>query len=144
VLTVGPDGNLWFPEHGTGANWFPENSTGAIGRINASALRGAGVVAIKHSGARITAILLGFDEALDPRTARKRSSYSLAVGVLKRDSHFSWKRVKIRGVSYHRTKNTVGLKLAKPQKGPLEVTVRVGFMAAGGVPSLSDFTAVVQ
>jgi streptogramin lyase len=70
ALTVGPDGNLW----------FPVNTPATIGRIDPSALRGTGVVAVKHSGAGITAIVLGFDEVLDPRTARKRSSYRLASG----------------------------------------------------------------
>jgi hypothetical protein len=58
--------------------------------------------------------------------------------------NLSWKGVKIRGVSYHSTKNTVGLKLARPGKGPLQVTVRVGVIAAGGMLDLRDFTAVVE
>src|SRR5262249_33840314 len=97
AITVGPDGKLW----------FPENIPGAIGRIDPSAIRGTGVAAVKRSGARITAIVLSFDEALDPRTAGKRRSYSLAVGTLKRHSGFSWSRAKIAGVTYHSRTNTV-------------------------------------
>ena len=40
--------------------------------------------------------------------------------------------------------NTARLKLAKPQKGPLQVTVPVGVIAAGGMFDLRDFTAVVE
>jgi virginiamycin B lyase len=145
-LTVGPDGRLWFPENrepGYRTGPIPAPTDGRIGKVDPSQVGATGVVAVAHSGRAIRSILLGFDEALDPRTARKPSSYRLAVGVLKRHSTFAWKRVRIGGVSYHRTTNTVRLKLATPQKGPLEVTVHVGIMEPDGVPSFSDFTAVV-
>jgi hypothetical protein len=51
--------------------------------------------------------------------------------------------VKIARVSYDRAAHAVRLKLAVPQKGPVRVTVRAGLMAADGVSSSSDFTAVV-
>jgi streptogramin lyase len=81
-LTVGRDGNLWFP------NWV-----GRIGRVD-----------------------------LTPRA----------------------KRVKVAGASYDRAAHAVRLKLAVPQKGPVQVTVRAGLMAADRMSSSSDFTAVVK
>jgi hypothetical protein len=51
--------------------------------------------------------------------------------------------VKIARVSYDRAAHSVRLKLAVPQKGPVQVTVRAGLVAADGMSSSSDFTAVV-
>ena len=52
-------------------------------------------------------------------------------------------RVKIARVSYDATARTVTLNLARPQKRPVQVTVRAGLVAADGMSSTSDFTAVV-
>jgi hypothetical protein len=52
-------------------------------------------------------------------------------------------RVKIGRVSYDAAAHTVRLKLAVPQKEPIQVTVRAGIVAADGTSSASDFTAVV-
>jgi hypothetical protein len=53
-------------------------------------------------------------------------------------------RVKIARVSYDRAAHTVRLKLAVPQRRPVQVTVRAGLVAADGMSSFSDFTAVVR
>jgi hypothetical protein len=53
------------------------------------------------------------------------------------------KGVKIARVSYSGTAHTVRLKLAVPQKGPVQVTVRAGLVAADGMSSSRDFTAVI-
>jgi hypothetical protein len=37
----------------------------------------------------------------------------------------------------------VRLKLAAPQKGPVRVTVRAGIVAADGMSSSSDLTAII-
>jgi streptogramin lyase len=137
-LTVGPDGDLWFSD-GFRAE--------AIERIDPSALGGTGVVAVSRSGTEIAAIVLGFDDALDPQAARKRGSYSLSTGTFKRTRHRSsvliWRGVKIGELSYRTATNMVRLRLAGSRKGPLAVTVRVGAMAADDVSGLSDFITVI-
>ena len=137
-LTVGPDGNLW----------STEDNPGRIERIAVDALPPppsvTGVVAVAHSGGAITSIRLGFDEALDPGSAREGRSYSLAAGVKKGRTVDFRKGVRIAGVSYDRAAHAVRLRLAVPQKGSVQVTVRAGLVAADGMSSSSDFTAVVM
>jgi hypothetical protein len=135
-LTVGPDGNLWFADDSAGYS--------AIGRIDPTSPRVTNVVAVTHSRKAITAILLGFDEALDPASARKGGFYGLAAGVKSRQTIVFSHGVKIARVSYDRAAHTVRLKLAVPQRRPVQVTVRAGLVAADGMSSFSDFTAVVR
>ena len=145
-LTVGPDGALWFPENQTVIAGLHEfyAADGKIGKVDPSQLHFTGVVAVAHSGRAIRSIVLGFNEPLDPSTAASRSSYSLAVERQKRHTLVFAKRVKIGRVSYDSATNTVSLKLATPQKGPLQVTVPAGVIAAGEMFDLRDFTAVVE
>ena len=86
-LTVGPDGNLWFPEYLMPHTLAILPGQGRIGRVDPSQLSVTGVVTVAHSRKGITSILLGFNEALDPVTAGKRRSYSLAAGVKSGGKH---------------------------------------------------------
>jgi streptogramin lyase len=137
-LTVGPDGNLWFTEISSAGS--------AIGRIDPfdpTGPRVTSVVAAAHRRKAIASILVGFDEALDPASATEVRFYSVAPGVKRRHKLVFRKGVKIGRVSYDATAQTIRLKLAVPQKGPIQVTVRAGIVAADGTSSASDFTAVV-
>jgi streptogramin lyase len=131
LMTVGPDGNLWFP------------TSGAIGRIDPTPPRVTKVVAVAHPGKAITSIVLRFDSALDPASAREGRYYGLAAGVDSGQTIVYGKAERIARVSYDRAARAVRLKLAAPQKGPVQVTVRAGLAAADGMSSFSDFTAVV-
>jgi streptogramin lyase len=137
-LTIGPDGDLWFSES--------ENGTppARIGRIGVAPPRVTEVVAVAHPGGAITSILLRFDEALDPASAGKVRSYGLASGVESGQTIVFSQGVKIARVSYDRAAHAVRLKLAVPEKGSVRVTVRAGLVAADGMSSFSDFTAVVM
>jgi hypothetical protein len=147
VLTVGPDGNLW----------FPESNAGSIGEINplspGVAQSPPGVTpwpprvtgfADLHSRARITEIVISFNEALDPGTARKLGFYHLAAGVKTRHTLVFSKPLKISGVLYDGSTHQVTLKLTKPHRGVVLVTVGPGIMAADGIPSFSNFTSVIS
>jgi hypothetical protein len=105
--------------------------------------RVTGVVAVAHSRGAITSVLLRFDEALDAASATEVGFYSVAPGAERGHKLVFRKGVKIGRVSYDATAQMVRLKLARPQKGPVQVTVRAGLVAADGVSSFSDFTAVV-
>ena len=87
--------------------------------------------------------MLRFDGALDPASARLGGFYGLAAGVASGQTIVYSKPVRIAGVSYDRAAHAVRLKLAAPQKGPVQVTVRAGLVAADGISSTSGFTAVV-
>jgi virginiamycin B lyase len=129
-LIVGPDGNLWF------------TAGAAIGRVDL-APRVTNVTAVAHSTGAITTILLRFDETLDPASASRFRLYGLAAGLERGQRIVFGQKVKIARVSYDRAAHMVRLKLAVPQKGPLQVTVRAGLKAADGMTSSSDYTAVV-
>src|SRR5262249_9324855 len=101
-----------------------------------------GVAAVANWKGAITSILVGFDEALDPASARKDRFYGLAAGVERGPTIVYSKRVKIARVSYDRAAHAVRLRLAVPQKGPVQVTTRAGLVAADGMSSFSDFTEV--
>jgi hypothetical protein len=103
-----------------------------------------GVVSVEHSRKGITAIVLGFSEALDPGSAGNPVFYSLALGLKKRHKLVFAKAVKIGSVSYDSNAHTVTLKLAKPAKGKMLVTVHRGILATNGLSSSGDFTAVVK
>jgi hypothetical protein len=80
---------------------------------------------------------------LDPASARQGRFYGLAAGVTSGSTIVYSQPVTITRVSYDRAARAVRLRLAVPQKGPIQVTVRAGLMAADGISSFSDFTAVV-
>ncbi len=132
--TVGPDGNLW----------FSDDYTASIGRINPSPPRVTGVVAVAHSRAGTTEIVLSFNEALDPRTTGKLGFYHLAAGVKTRHTLVFSKGLKIARVFYDGSTHQVTLKLAKPRKGAVQLTVRPGIVAADGISSFNAFTAVIS
>jgi virginiamycin B lyase len=140
TVTTGSDGNLWFPV-GT-----------SIGRLDLGQVQFStpmspsitGVVSVTHSKKEITTIVLDFSEGLDPGSAGNGSFYSIASGVKKRHKLLFAKNVKIAGVSYDGNAHTVTLKLAKPFKGKVQVTVRSGIAATNGTSTQSNFTAVVR
>ena len=137
ALTVGPDGNLW----------FSEPNPGRIGQTVVEAFPPpasvTGVGAVPNSRKAITSILVSFDEALDPASASKGRSYGLAAGTADGPTIVFSRKVRIARGSYDRAARAVRLKLAVPQKGPVQMTVRAGLVAADGMSSSSDFTAVV-
>jgi hypothetical protein len=131
TLTVGSDGNLW----------FAEPNGGKIGQIVVAALP---VVAVTHSRKEIMSITLRFPEALNPSTAGTRSSYHLTTAVRRRHQIVSLSRgVKIRRVAYDINAHQVTLKLARPHRGPVQVTVSGVIVSADGASSNGGFTAVV-
>jgi streptogramin lyase len=133
-LTVGPDGNLWFSDEGTGK----------IGRVEAAAPRVTGVSATARSSGEITSVLITFAAPLDPASARQSRFYGLAAGAASGPTIVFSRGVRIGRVSYDRAADAVRLKLAVPQKGPVQVTVHAGLVAADGMSSSSDYTAVVM
>jgi virginiamycin B lyase len=139
-LTVGPDGDLWFP---VDSNNYSMGTDTLIGRIDPTPPRVMGALAVTSSEKAITSILLRFDAALDPGAAGRVGFYSLSSGVKRGHLFVSSKGVKIASVSYDPTARTVTLDLARPQKRTIRVKVRAGLVAADGMSSSSDFTAVV-
>jgi streptogramin lyase len=133
ALTVAPDGNLWFPDN-----------LRAFGEINPTPPRVTEVVPVAHSRAGTTEIVLSFNQALDPGTAGKLGFYHLTAGEKTRHALVFSKGLKIARVFYDGSTHQVTLKMAKPHKGVVRVTVRPGIVAADGISSFNAFTAVIS
>jgi hypothetical protein len=133
AITAGPDGNLW----------FTDNATSKIGQVVPPPGL-TGFVSVTHRRKSITAIVLGFDESLVPASADTRTFYSLAGGVKKRHQLVYSKFLRIGGVSYDTNAHTVTIRLARPFKGQVEVTVHGGVMAANGTATGGDATLYVS
>jgi hypothetical protein len=137
--TVGPDGNLWFPD---GAN---------IGRLDLSQVTpdqlappGVSIETVNHSGKAITSIVVSFDQAMVPSSAETVGFYKLASGIPVRHKFVVTKSLKIASTTYNNNADTITLNLARPFKGKVQVTVHVGVMATDGTSTRGTFTAVVS
>jgi hypothetical protein len=97
---------------------------------------------VTHPRKGLVAIVLGFDEPLD--SAGNGGFYNLTSGIKERHRLLFSKALKIDGVSYDGSAHTVTPKLARPTKGPVQVTIRGGILSADGSTSRGDFTTVVK
>jgi streptogramin lyase len=132
-ITAGPDGNLW----------FTENATSKIGQVVPPPGL-TGFVSVTHKRKSITAIVLGFDESLVPASADTRTFYSLTGGVKKRHQLVYSKVLRIGGVSYDTNAHTVTIRLARPFKGRVEVTVHSGILATNGTSTIGEATTIAS
>jgi hypothetical protein len=103
-----------------------------------------GVARVMHSKHGITQIVLGFSADLVPGSATNRSFFSITSGVPRRHKLVFSKRVKFDKVSYDDSTNQVTIKLAKPIKRRVQVTVYGGIMTTDGLSIHGDFTAVLK
>jgi hypothetical protein len=101
------------------------------------------IVGSSHSRKGLTAIDVVFDEALDAISAQD-GGYTLIMGVKKRRHVTFSKSVRIRSIEYDANAHMVAINLAKPAKGPVQVTVRKGIAAANGAISIADFSTIVS
>jgi hypothetical protein len=88
----------------------------------------------------LSAITIGFDEALNANSAMNSSLYSVLSAVTRRRKTTFNKGVAVRGASYNTGMNSVTLTLAKPYKGVVQVTVNPGIVAANGAASSTSFS----
>ena len=101
------------------------------------------IVGSSRSRKGLTSIDVVFDEALDAISAQD-GGYTLLSGVRKRRHVTFSKNVRIRSIEYDANAHMVAINLAKPAKGPVQVTVRKGIAAANGAMSIADFSAIVS
>jgi hypothetical protein len=135
--TVGPDGNLWFPD---GPNIGRLDRT--LATLDQALPPGVTYASPSRSKQAITAIEVDFDEAMNPASASTTSYYSVAAGVKKHHMFVYSKHVKIRSVTYNPNAEVAFLNLARPFKAnQLQVTVHGGVMAANGTSTIGDATA---
>jgi hypothetical protein len=102
-----------------------------------------GIVGSTHSRRGLTSIEIAFDEALNAISAQN-GDFTLLLGVKRRGHVVFSKNVRIRGIQYDGNDDTVAINLAKPARGPVQVTVRKGIAAANGAMSIADFSTIVN
>jgi uncharacterized delta-60 repeat protein len=102
-----------------------------------------GIVGITRSKKGITAITVGFDEALVRGSVVNLSLYRVLGAVTTHRKTNYTKPVRIKGISFDGT-SRVTINLAKPYKGVAKVTVHGGILATSGAASSGDFSAIVN
>jgi hypothetical protein len=101
-------------------------------------LHATGVASVTHSRKGLTNITVAFDEALNPVFANNSHLYAALGGVRKRGTIQFIKRLTIAGVTYNDSNHTVNVKLLKPYKGRVQLTVHGGVVAANGAMTSGD------
>ena len=102
-----------------------------------------GIVSVTRSKKGITAITVGFDEAIDPSVTSDISMFSALGAVTKHKRTVYSKVQRIQAISFDGNTH-VTIRLAKPFKGALQVTVAPGIKAKSGAASTDRFTAIVH
>jgi hypothetical protein len=103
-----------------------------------------GIQGVGHPKTGVTAITVGFDEAVVPGSATSSHQYTLLGAVKKHGKPVFSKPVAIRGISYDDNAHAVTIDLARPYKGEVQATVHGGILAANGSSSVGDSTAIVK
>jgi hypothetical protein len=102
-----------------------------------------GIVQSGSSSAGLTALSITFDEALNAVAASNTSLFQVLGGVTKHHKNVFTKGLQFKAAAYNPATHTVTLNLAKPYKGPVQVTVDAGIASSQGVPSKAGLTEVV-
>lgn len=92
----------------------------------------------------ITAVSVGFSQPLESGSAENSSLYQVLAGVKKKKKTVYTKSLKIRGVIYSGSTNSVSISLAKPYKGAVELAVNGAIEALDGAISNVDFTTIIR
>jgi hypothetical protein len=90
----------------------------------------------------LTAITVTFDEAVASASATNPGTYTLLGGVKKKRKLLFSKGLAMRRVDFDGDAR-VTISLAKPFKGPVQVTVHGGVVARSGATSQGDVAKVV-
>lgn len=91
----------------------------------------------------LTAITNGFDEGMNSGSVGNRALYTVLGAVKKHKKTVYTKGVEIKDVTFDGNTH-VTIKLAKPYKGAVKLTVAGGILSANGASSDVDFSAVVD
>ena len=105
--------------------------------------RVTGIFGVSRTTKGLTAITLGFNEALAGASVGNKARYVVLGAVKKHGKTVYSMSLRIKGISFD-GKTHVKLTLAKPYKGAVKVTVHGGIEAANGSSSTGDFTTVVK
>ena len=102
-----------------------------------------GIVGVSRTKKGLTAISLGFDEAMDGGSIVNPAFYNALGAVKKRGKTSYIKPVSIRGISFDGN-SRVTIKLAKPYKGAVKVALNGRIQSADGGWDNVQFSAVAD
>jgi hypothetical protein len=85
----------------------------------------------------LSMITVSFSEPMNAASAGNRGLYSVLGAVIKHRRPSYTRFVPIGAVAYNPANNTASITLAKPYKGPVQVTVQTGVQAANGTATAS-------
>ena len=92
----------------------------------------------------LTTIVIAFDQALDPSSASDPGRYA-ALGAVTRRRRTTYARpVRLGVVSYTAGARMVTVRLARPYRGAVQVTVRAGLLGAAGVATSTEYITVLS
>ena len=103
-----------------------------------------GIVALTQTKKGLTAITMGFDEALNAASVSSAALYSVLGSAKKRGKTLFTKRVPIKQVTYNVAADTVTISLGKPHKGRAQFSFDGVITAANGKSSEGAFSTVVE
>jgi hypothetical protein len=101
------------------------------------------IVSVQHSTKGLAAIIVTFDQSLSSGSATNPKFYLLLGGLKKRSRTLFTRSLALGRVSLEGNAK-VTLTLAKPFKGPVQVTVHGGIEASTGASSSGDVSQVVK
>jgi hypothetical protein len=101
-----------------------------------------GIVGTSRTKKGLTAITIGFDEAMDPGSEGTPGLYSVLGAVKKHRKVAYTKGVGIKGISFDGN-TRVTINFTKPYNGAVKLTVHGGIRAVDGAVSGGDFSAIV-
>jgi hypothetical protein len=101
-----------------------------------------GIAVASRSRLGLLSFKITSSEALNPGSASNAGLYQVLAGVKKHGQMVFRKALKIRSATYDDRTDTVTIKLAKPFKGAVLVTVESGIVAANGAASSSPFSEI--
>ncbi len=119
---------------------------GAPGRSNVgSATRPqvTEIVSASQNNKGLPGVTVVFDEALDGKVVNDRALFKVLGAVKKHHNTVYTRALRIKGISFD-GQTRVTIKLAKPYKGAVKVTVLPGIPAADGAFSITNYSAVVN
>jgi hypothetical protein len=125
-------------------NYTTASGSTSINVVTPTPPQPTGIAGLGRSKKGLTSISLAFNEALESGSASNVDLYSVLGAVKKKGKTVYNKKLHIKSVSYNAKADSVTIKLAKPYKGAVQVTVQGGLVAANGAKSSSAFSAVAK
>lgn len=121
-----------------------EPGGGSSGDFVAPVVVGVDQVVRRKKGRKIVSITIRFSGDVAAASASNPALFALALRVRKKGKLRYAKRVPIARTAHGASRNLVAITLARPVKGPLQLTVLPGVLGVGGAASTAKFVQIVR